>query len=119
MQTMKTFLAVYLGTPDAMSAWNALAPEVRAERQAAGMRAWQAWAERHAAIIVDHGAPLGRTKSISPTGIADVRNNLAAYVILQAGSHEEAARLFVHHPHFTLFPGTAVEVMECLPMPTM
>ena len=116
---MKTFLAVYLGTPDTMAAWNALAPEVRAEREAAGMRAWQAWDARHAEIIVDHGAPLGRTKSISPKGIADVRNQLTGYVILRANSHEEAARLFESHPHFTLFPGTAVEVMECLPMPQM
>lgn len=116
---MKTYLAVYLGTPETMATWNALPPEVRAERDAAGMRAWQAWDARHAAIIVDHGAPLGRTKSISPSGIADVRNQLTGYVILKAGSHEEAARLFMDHPHFSLFPGSAVEVMECLPMPDM
>lgn len=116
---MKTYLAVYLGTPETMATWNALAPEVRMEREAAGMRAWLAWDERHAAIIVDHGAPLGRTKSVSPSGIADVRNHLTGYVILKADSHEEAARLFTGHPHFTLFPGTAVEIMECLPVPDM
>jgi len=25
--------------------------------------------------------------------------------------------MFVGHPHFTIFPGEAVEIMECLPIP--
>lgn len=33
-------------------------------------------------------------------------------------SHEEAAKLFISHPHFKIFPGESVEIMECLPMPT-
>lgn len=28
-----------------------------------------------------------------------------------------SAAMFVNHPHFTLFPGDAVEIMECLPIP--
>ena len=42
---------------------------------------------------------------------------MAAYVIVQAESQEAAAKIFVNHPHFTVFPGEAVEVMECLPVP--
>jgi len=42
---------------------------------------------------------------------------MAAYVIVQAESHEAAAKLFENHPHFTIFPGDAVEIMECLPLP--
>jgi hypothetical protein len=30
-----------------------------------------------------------------------------------------AAKLFEGHPHFTIFPGDGVEVMECLPIPGM
>lgn len=114
---MKTFLAIYLGTPDTLASWNQLPETVRAERQAAGLRAWHAWGDLHQKIIVDQGGPLGRTKSASPSGITDVRNNMTGYVIVRAESHEAAARLFEGHPHFTLFPGTAVEVMECLPIP--
>jgi hypothetical protein len=44
---------------------------------------------------------------------------MAGYVILEAESHEAAARLFENHPHFTIFPGERVEIMECLPVPTM
>ena len=46
-------------------------------------------------------------------------NAMAAWTVVRAESHEEAARLFVGHPHFTIFPGEAVEIMECLPIPGM
>ena len=44
---------------------------------------------------------------------------MTAWVVLRADSHEAAARLFEGHPHFTIFPGDGVEVMEVLPMPTL
>jgi hypothetical protein len=28
-----------------------------------------------------------------------------------------AARMFEMHPHFAIFPGDSVEIMECLPIP--
>lgn len=37
--------------------------------------------------------------------------------IVEADSHEAAARMFENHPHFSIFPGDSVEIMECLPMP--
>ena len=114
---MKTFLAIYLGTEDAMSDWNRLPEAERERRQHEGTARWRAWAEHHAASIVDCGGPLGRTKAVSAAGIADVRNAMAAWVIVRADSHEHAARMFEGHAHFTLFPGQSVEIMECLPMP--
>ena len=43
----------------------------------------------------------------------------AGYVVVQAESHEAAAKMFEGHPHFTIFPGDSVEIMECLPIPEM
>ena len=40
-----------------------------------------------------------------------------AWMDIHAASHEEAAGLFADHPHFCIFPGEGVEVMECLPVP--
>src|SRR4051812_31661733 len=104
---MKKFLAVYIGTEAALkrSPLNALDPEARKAREAEGMRAWQQWGKQHAAAIVDAGAPLGKTKRVAPEGISDIKNALAAYVVVQAESYEDAAKLFEHHPHFTIFPG--------------
>ena len=75
--------------------------------------------EKHQKAIVVDGSPLGKTKRVSASGIADIRNDLAGYVVVQAQSHEAAAKLFENHPHFTISPGDAIEVMECLPIPGM
>lgn len=116
---MKKFLAVYTGTPESFekSGWNKLNAATRKEREAAGIKAWMDWGTAHRAAIVDQGTPLGKTKRISPQGVADTKNALTGYVIIQAESHEAAAKLFLNHPHFKIFPGEAVEVMECLPLP--
>lgn len=114
---MKQFLAVYLGTPASMARWNALSEDQRREREAAGMKAWGEWVEAHRQSIVEIGSPLGKTKRISAQGIVDTRNELTAYTVVQAESSDAAAKLFEGHPHFTIFPGDAIEVVECLPLP--
>jgi len=79
--------------------------------------AWMQWGKEHASVIVDQGAPLGKTKRAAPGGITDTKNGMTGYVIVKAESHDAAAKLFVNHPHFALFPGDSVEIMECLPLP--
>jgi|SRR6187402_47735 len=116
---MKKFLAIYIGSEAAheRSQWNKLDDARRQERTAAGIEAWKGWGTAHAAIILDQGGPLGKTKRVSPEGTADIKNVMAGYVILEAESHAAAAKLFENHPHFTIFPGDSVEIMECLPLP--
>ena len=115
---MKTFLAIYIGTAASLEKWKQLNEPERKAREASGVDAWMSWGKAHASIIVDQGAPLGKTKRISPEGIADIKNVMTGYVIVRAETHEAAAKLFENHPHFTIFPGDSVEIMECLPMPT-
>ena len=116
---MPQFLAVYTGTPEARAAtgWDDLSAEEMQARQAEGMVAWNAWMADHAAHVVVHGGPLGATKKASKAGIEDVRNNLVGFVVVEADCHESAAALFADHPHFSIFPGEGVEIMECLPVP--
>lgn len=116
---MKRFLAIYVGTESALakSKWNELSEADRKKREADGMAAWMKWGETQAAAIVDTGAPLGKTKRASSDGITDTKNTMTGYVIVQAESHDAAAKMFENHPHFTLFPGDSVEIMECLPLP--
>jgi hypothetical protein len=114
---MKTFLAVYTGTQAGMDAWKKLDEKEQKRREAEGMEAWTQWGREHAASIVEQGSPLGKTKRVTADGVTDIRNNMAAYVVVKAESHDAAARIFEKHPHFTIFPGDGVEIMECLPMP--
>jgi len=118
-EATKTFLAVYLGSPAAMEAWRSKPEAERKDLQAKGAAAWKAWADKHNDAIAAGGAPLGKTKRVTAGGVADVRNAMAAYTIVRADSHEAAAAVFRDHPHFTVFPGEAIEVMECLPIPGM
>lgn len=111
---MKKFMAVYTGsaTPEQRDAM-----QTDKAKMQAGMEAWSKWMGDHAASLVDTGGPLGKTKRVDKSGIADTSNNIAAYVIVEAESQEDAARMFEGHPHFTIFPGDGVDIMECLPIP--
>ncbi|MCX7894011.1 MAG: hypothetical protein N2544_16790 [Burkholderiales bacterium] len=114
---MKRFLAVFTGSPEAMAAWEKLPESERQQRQSAGMAAWKQWVNDNSPSILEMGGPLSRTKLVSKSGISDIRNHLAAFTVVQAESQEAAAELFLNHPHFTIFPGEGVEVMEVLPIP--
>jgi hypothetical protein len=116
---MKHYLAVFLGNPAGMDAWKKMDEDQRKQKEAAGTKAWHAWVESNAKAIVDPGGPLGKTKRVSKQGIADVRNEMGAFTVVEAESHEAAAKIFENHPHFTIFPGDAIEVMERLPIPGM
>lgn len=102
-----------------MKSFMKLSPKIRREREAEGMKGWNDWAIKNQKSIVSMGSPLGSTKKINPKGISNAKNELCAYTVVQAKSHADAAKLFVNHPHFMLFPGDSVEVMECLPIPGM
>jgi len=119
MSTTDTFLAVFLGgkTSAKMAAWNALPEGERNAKQQQGMAAWKAWVEKHHAAIVDMGGPLGKTKQVDSQGVADITNLLTAFTVVRAASHEAAARMFEGHPHFSIFPGEAIEIMPVLPIP--
>ena len=120
MSTTKTYVAVYLGsgnTGGGMAAWNAMPEAERRAKEQQGMAAWGAWVEKHKDVLVEMGGPLGKTKRVGPNGIADISNQMTGFTIVRAESHEAAAKLFENHPHFTIFPGDAVEIMPVLPIP--
>jgi hypothetical protein len=116
---MKNYLAVYLGTDTGTAAteWEKLSPQDKQKRQAAGMEGWKNWAENNASAIASTGSPIGKTMRVDSSGVSTTKNAICAYTVVQASSHQAAAELFLNHPHFSIFPGDAVEVMECLPLP--
>jgi len=108
---MTKFMACYMGSATAPGA--PPTPDVIQK----GMAAWQKWMEDNAAVIVDAGGPLGTTKKVGPDGVSDIRNLLGGYVVIEATDQESAAKLFLDHPHFSIFPGDSVEVMQVMPIP--
>ena len=114
-----TYLAVFVGSKNSakFAAWNALSETDRKAREQQGMAAWKAWVAKHQASLADMGGPLGKTKRVGTDGTADVSNELGAFTVVRAESHEAAAKMFESHPHFAIFPGEAVEIMPVLPIP--
>jgi len=72
----------------------------------------------HAKMFADVGAGAGKTKRISAQGAADARNDIMLYAIVQAESHDAAAKAFEGHPHLGI-PEASIEVMELNPLPGM
>ncbi len=116
---MKQFLAVYIGSEAShkASGWDELSDAERQARVQQGIQAWGAWVQAHKDAIVDVGTPLGKTLRTFKSGIESIRNQMTGYTVVRAESQEAAAKLFERHPHFSIFPGDSVEIMECLPLP--
>lgn len=115
---MKKFLAIYYGSLGSMDKWANLSEAAKQDRQKEGIKVWSSWGEKNSKMITDIGNPLGKTKKVDGSGVHDTKNLLTAYTIVEAETHEQAAKLFLKHPHFEIFPGDSIEIMECLPLPS-
>lgn len=113
------YLAVFLGSKNSpkWAAWNAMPDAERKAKEMEGMAAWKGWVETHQGAIQAMGGPLGKTKRVDGEGVADIANEMGAFTVVRAASHEAAAKMFENHPHFAIFPGERVEIMPVLPIP--
>jgi len=114
-----TYLAVFLGskTSPKWAAWNAMSDAERKAKELEGSAARKGWVEKHQGAIQAMGGPLGKTKRVDDKGTADTANEMGAFTVVRAASHEAAAKMFENHPHFAIFPGERVEIMPVLPIP--
>src|SRR5450755_589616 len=119
MNTNNIYLATFHGSKSSprRAAWDALTEGDRRAKAREGIAAWKAWVEKHQAAIVAMGGPVGKTKKVTHRGIEDASNDLGAFTVVRADSHEQAAKMFEKHPHFAIFPGDSIEIMPVLPIP--
>jgi hypothetical protein len=116
---MKKYLAVFLGSPEAMKNYMDQDEATRKANDKKGFDAWTQWMQDNKDSVTEMGSPLGKTKLINKSGISDIKNEMGAWMVVEAESQEAAAKLFLNHPHYTIFPGDRVEVMEMLAVPKM
>ena len=115
---MKKFMAIYRGEPNkGNTEWNSLSKEDMEKQIQKGMESWGKWMQDNASRIVYPGGPLGKTLQVNKEGVSSKVNADCGFVIIEAATHDEAAKLFLNHPHFSIFPGENVEIMECMPIP--
>lgn len=112
IKNMKKFLVLYnapIASFDEMM--KGLTPEKGKEQS----EVWQKWMDAHKDIFIDIGAPLGKNKRLTASGLADTRNEVGGYSVIKAESAEAAAKIFEGMPMFGM-QGAYVEIMECMPM---
>lgn len=114
---MKKFMALYMASP--VDFERMVQNSTPALHQKA-MQAWMKWMTVHKASIVEGGGPLGKTKRVDSSGATNAKNGIGGYSIVQAETHDAAAKLFgKDHPHLQMMPGAWIEIVEIMPIPGM
>lgn len=57
---------------------------------------------------------VGKTLRVTKAGIAPATNTICGYVLVEAETIEDAAKIFAEHPHIQTFPGDAIDIMPCV-----
>ena len=99
-----------------MEDWKKTEPEKRKAAEQAMQRDWKTWMGDHARMFVDTGAGAGKTKRVTAQGVLDARNDIMLYAIVEAESHEAAAKAFEGHPHLQI-PQSTIEIVELHALP--
>lgn len=88
-------------------------PEAGAEM----MQKWEAWLESLGSASVDPGNPVGMSKTVSATGVADDGgpNPLSGFSVVEAGSIDDAVEIAKGCPHLGMGNGT-IEIAEMMQM---
>lgn len=111
---MPRFLAVYTMKPEDLAYFRSLPEAEQKAVDAIGFKQWAAWEERNAAFILDRGGMVGKTTRITKDGVNDASNPICGYLVVEAETADDAARLFRDHPHITVFPGDGIDIMPFL-----
>ena len=90
-----------------------LTPQAQQEIAKKGTIALEDWARKYKErVVYDGGALDDKTKLVNKNGIRELPSQVGSFVVIRATSHQEAAEIFLDHPHFSFFPGDGIEVTE-------
>jgi hypothetical protein len=112
---MNKYLVTYLAPRSVIEEWKKTDTEKRQAAETKMRAEWGKWMGEHAKMFADKGAGVGKTKRVSMKGTSDAANDIMLYAIIEAASHESAARAFEGHPHLQI-PQASIEVMEIRPL---
>ena len=113
---MSKFLVLYSAPAAVIDEWMKTPAEKRKAAEEKMMQDWKNWMADHAKLFVDKGAGVGKTKRVTAQGVADTRNDIMLYAIVEAESHDAAARAFEGHPHFGI-PQASIDLMPLSSLP--
>jgi hypothetical protein len=108
--TLKKFLVLYLVPADVLAGWVKTDPATRKPAEEKMQAEWGRWMGQHAKMITLTEAA-GKTKAVTAAGIGDIKNEIMLYSMVEAETHDSAAKAFANHPHLTI-PQSSIQVME-------
>ena len=114
---MNKFIVLYRAPLSVLEEWSKTDPEVRKETEKKMQTDWQTWMGAHAQSV-EETVGAGKTKRVTKNGVEDSKNDVMLYSIVEADSHEEAAKMFEGHPHLGI-PEASIEVMAANPLKGM
>ena len=114
---MSKFVALYLCPVSVLEGWMKTSEEVRKVEEEKMQKAWGEWMQKYGSMVTETSGA-GKTKHITKNGVEDIKNEVMLYSIVEAESHDEAAKIFVDHPHLTI-PEASIDVMAANPLPGM
>jgi hypothetical protein len=114
---LKKFVVLYLVPPSVMQAWSATDPNERKATEEKMRGEWGKWMGAHAKMIISTEAG-GKTKRVTASGVSDTKNEITLHSVIEAESHDEAAKAFENHPHLQI-PQSSIEIMEIRPLGEM
>lgn len=106
---MKKFLVLYLAPATVLEEWMRKPEENRKAGEEKMKKEWDTWMESHHDAIKET-AGAGKTKKVTKEGIADTKNDIMLYSIVEGESAEAVATMFQDHPHFGI-PEASIEIM--------
>ncbi|MEO8668625.1 MAG: hypothetical protein ABI399_08925 [Bauldia sp.] len=108
------FMALYMAPAASIAELMSGTPEQMKD----GMKAWMDWADMNKTALMDMGAPLGKTKTVSASGAMDSKNEVTGFSVVEADSADAAAKIFAKHPHLQI-KGATIDVMDYVSLPGM
>lgn len=106
---MNKFLVLFLAPTSTIDEWMKKPQEERAEAEKKMKAEWDVWMAAHSSMFKETNSA-GKTKRVTASGVEDSRNDIMMYSVVEAESHEAAAKAFEGHPHFGI-PQASIEVM--------
>ena len=115
--TKQKFLVLYLIPASVMGDWAKTDPTIRQAEEQKMQAAWGKWMGEYGKIIISTEAG-GKTKRVTASGVSDTKNDIILCSLVEAESHDAAAKAFENHPHLQI-PQSSIEIMYVRPMSGM
>jgi len=115
---MQKFIVLYCMPMAGLEDWMKMPAEERKAQEDDMKAKWDAWMAANKGLMDGPTAGVGMTKRITTQGVADAKNDIMLYSIVQGESQEAVAKAFEGHPHLEI-PGGWIDVSAVNYLPGM